>query len=88
VKIRDRAEWEAASCDCYQITKELYASLYNHPVPSAAGDWETAGVVAEQVGQVEGNGDGAVAKPAKKQSAGSAKSRDGRTAAAKKSLKV
>jgi hypothetical protein len=35
VKILDRANLEAASCDCYKITKELYASLYSHAVPEA-----------------------------------------------------
>jgi CRP-like cAMP-binding protein len=45
VKILKRAELEAASCDCYQITKELYANLYRHPVLTAEGDAETVGAV-------------------------------------------
>ena len=44
VKILSRAELEAASCDCYQITKELYASLYRHPLMTA----EAAEGVAEE----------------------------------------
>jgi CRP-like cAMP-binding protein len=36
VKILDRANLEAASCDCYRIAKELYASLYSHAVPEMA----------------------------------------------------
>lgn len=38
VKILNRAELEAASCDCYRITRELYAGLYRQPVwPGAEG---------------------------------------------------
>ena len=44
VKILKRAELEAASCDCYQITKELYLNLYAKPVPSGEVAAETAGV--------------------------------------------
>jgi CRP-like cAMP-binding protein len=36
VKILDRANLEAAACDCYKIAKELYASLYSHAVPEAS----------------------------------------------------
>jgi hypothetical protein len=32
VKILDRANLEAAACDCYRIAKELYAGLYSHAV--------------------------------------------------------
>jgi CRP-like cAMP-binding protein len=90
VKILNRAELEAASCDCYQITKELYASLYSHPIQMAEVDAETSGAVpamvgvAAKIGQAEGNGDGAVAKSGHKTLVGSAKSGNGRGAAAKK----
>jgi len=89
VKILDRAELEAASCDCYQITKELYASLYSHPVPTGEVDGETSeavpvkGGVAEKAGHAAGNGGGA-AKSGHKALVGSAKSGNGRGAAAKK----
>jgi len=33
VKILNRESLEAAACDCYRITKELYTGLYQHPVP-------------------------------------------------------
>ena len=33
VKIINRDNLEAAACDCYQITKELYAGLYRKPLP-------------------------------------------------------
>jgi CRP-like cAMP-binding protein len=33
VKILDRTNLEAAACDCYQITKSLYAGLYSKPTP-------------------------------------------------------
>ena len=90
VKILDRAALEAASCDCYQITKELYAHLYSHPVPMAEVDAESAGAVtakvgvSEKPGQATSNGDGAVAKSGHKALAGSAKSGDGRGATGKK----
>ncbi len=90
VKILKRAELEAASCDCYQITKELYASLYSQPVLTAEVDAEISGAVpvtggvAEKAGQGVGNGDGAVAKSGEIAMAGSVKSADGRGATAKK----
>ena len=89
VKILKRAELEAASCDCYQITKELYASLYRHPVPTAEVDVETSeavpvkGGVAAKAGQAAGNGGRAAAKSGHKARVGSAKSGNGRGAAAK-----
>jgi CRP-like cAMP-binding protein len=63
VKIIDRAALEAASCDCYQITKELYASLYSHPVLAGEADMEVSGALAgEKVAKVVvpagGNGAG------------------------------
>jgi CRP-like cAMP-binding protein len=63
VKIIDRAALEAASCDCYQITKELYASLYSHPVLAGEVDMEASGALAgEKVAKVVvpagGNGAG------------------------------
>jgi hypothetical protein len=30
VRIVDRENLEAAACDCYKITKELYSGLYRH----------------------------------------------------------
>jgi CRP-like cAMP-binding protein len=51
VKILDRAELEAASCDCYQITKELYASLYRHPVQMGEMNGDAAGEEAVVAGQ-------------------------------------
>ena len=33
VKIINRENLEAAACDCYQITKELYAGLYSKALP-------------------------------------------------------
>ena len=33
VRIISRENLEAAACDCYQITKALYAGLYSKPVP-------------------------------------------------------
>jgi CRP-like cAMP-binding protein len=87
VKILKRAELEAASCDCYQITKELYASLYRHPVPTAEGEGEMAASVAEQAEKVGSNGDGAGTKSGKKRLAGIAKSGDGRDVATKKGSK-
>lgn len=90
VKILKRAELEAASCDCYQITKELYANLYSHPIPTVEVDAETpeavpvkAGVAAK-TGQASGNGGGAVAKSGNKTLVGSANSGNGSGAAAKK----
>lgn len=44
VKILSRPELEEASCDCYQITKELYSSLYSHPLVTGN---EAEGVLAE-----------------------------------------
>ena len=69
VKILDRAELEAASCDCYQITKELYASLYSQrgtrrrmlmaeASVGGAGDRRRG----RASGQAAGNGDGVAAK--------------------------
>jgi CRP-like cAMP-binding protein len=46
VKILDRTELEAASCDCYQITKELYAGLYRLPVSTGADAVEEGDAVA------------------------------------------
>jgi CRP-like cAMP-binding protein len=40
VKIINRDNLEAAACDCYQITKELYAGLYRKPLPQTAGKRE------------------------------------------------
>lgn len=34
VKILSQENLEAAACDCYQITKHLYANLYSQPVPN------------------------------------------------------
>ena len=90
VKILKRAELEAASCDCYQITKELYASLYSHPVPTAEVEAEGSGAVpvkggvAEKAGQAAGNGDGVATKSGHKAPVGNAKSGNGSGAAAKK----
>jgi len=62
VKILDRAELEAASCDCYQITKELYSGLYTLPIftgPIPAALEEKAGgngVEAEKTGPKESVG--------------------------------
>jgi len=50
VKILERGKLEAASCDCYQITKELYASLYCHPVPMGEIDGDVAGEQAVSAG--------------------------------------
>ncbi len=83
VKILDRAELEAASCDCYQITKELYLNLYSHPVETMAADGESSVGAPVKAGRAVGNGDG-VAKSGNKARAGSAKNGDGRGAAAKK----
>jgi CRP-like cAMP-binding protein len=55
VKILDRPNLEAASCDCYRIAKELYASLYSRPAPVAEMS-QTAGVTASG-----GNGTGKAA---------------------------
>jgi CRP-like cAMP-binding protein len=33
VKILSRERLEAAACDCYRITKELYSGLYSHTIP-------------------------------------------------------
>jgi CRP-like cAMP-binding protein len=33
VKILDRESLEAAACDCYKITRNLYANLYKQPLP-------------------------------------------------------
>jgi CRP-like cAMP-binding protein len=90
VKIIDRAALEAASCDCYQITKELYASLYSHALHTAEVDAETSGAVpanggvAEKPVQAVGNGGGAAAKSGHKALVGSVKSGNGRGATAKK----
>jgi CRP-like cAMP-binding protein len=90
VKILNRAELEAASCDCYQITKELYASLYSHPIQMAEVDAETSGAVpamvgvAAKIGQAVGNGGGAAAKSEPIALLGTAKSGNGRGATAKK----
>ena len=35
VRIINRENLEAAACDCYQVTKVLYANLYSHGVPGA-----------------------------------------------------
>ena len=59
VKILKRAELEAASCDCYQITKELYASLYSRPVVMGEQAVEMA-EAAIHAAPAEGNGTGAV----------------------------
>ncbi len=75
VKILDRAALEAASCDCYQITKELYASLYSHPVPAREVDAEVAGEQAVSAG-----------KPGSEKLVASRKSEARRGAAAKKRL--
>jgi CRP-like cAMP-binding protein len=90
VKILKRVELEAASCDCYQITKELYASLYRHAVRSGDVDAETPGdvpvmsKVAAKSGEAAGNGDGAGAKSGHKAVARSGKNGDGREVAVKK----
>ena len=84
VKILDRAELEAASCDCYQITKELYSRLYSRPVETVEVGAEIVGAVAEKAALAVGNGSGVAGKSGHKGRAGSAKSGDGRRAAAKK----
>ena len=84
VKILDRAELEAASCDCYQITKELYSRLYSRPVERVEVGAEIVGAVAEKAALAVGNGSGVAGKSGHKGRAGSAKSGDGRRAAAKK----
>ena len=33
VTILDRENLEAAACDCYKLTKELYTGLYGLPLP-------------------------------------------------------
>jgi CRP-like cAMP-binding protein len=33
VRILNRAELEAAACDCYAVTKKLYANLYKRQIP-------------------------------------------------------
>ena len=53
VRILDRAHLEAASCDCYKITKELYTRLYRQAVPEAAERSHAAGGTRAQ-----GNGAG------------------------------
>jgi CRP-like cAMP-binding protein len=58
VKILDRAELEAAACDCYQITKELYTGLYSHPVGTVNLAEEAAGTKKDEVAEKVG-GDGA-----------------------------
>ncbi len=80
VKILDRAELEAASCDCYQITKELYLNLYRHPVQTVELDGERSMEVGGKVGKELGNGGGAV-KSGTKARVSAAKSGDGRGAA-------
>jgi CRP-like cAMP-binding protein len=35
VKILNRENLEAAACDCYQVTKQLYANLYKDKLPAA-----------------------------------------------------
>ena len=67
VQILNRANLEAASCDCYKITKELYSSLYRRAVPKAA-KMSHAGRVhgggnAGKSGSKDGVGRGKVAKP-------------------------
>ena len=79
VKILDRAGLEAASCDCYQITKELYGSLYRRAVGTMDGNGEASGAVpvlggvVGKSGQAAGNGDGAVAKSGDKAMVGGGK---------------
>ncbi len=41
VKILDRENLEAAACDCYQIMKELYTSLYSKALPGLLTDVES-----------------------------------------------
>jgi CRP-like cAMP-binding protein len=36
VRILDREKLEAAACECYQITKQLHANLYERAVPDCA----------------------------------------------------
>jgi CRP-like cAMP-binding protein len=36
VKILNRESLEAAACDCYKITNELFTNLYKRPLPSVA----------------------------------------------------
>ena len=38
VRIINRENLEAAACDCYQVTKELYANLYAEALPGDIGD--------------------------------------------------
>jgi CRP-like cAMP-binding protein len=58
VRILDRAELEAAACDCYQITKELYAGLYRLPVGTVGLAEEAAGEKKEVAEKAGGNGAG------------------------------
>ena len=82
VKILDRAALEAASCDCYQITKELYAGLYCHPVMTAEAPAETL------VGAEKAPGNGAGGASAEKDFVGGLKSKDGSGGAGKKGSKA
>jgi hypothetical protein len=35
VKILDRENLEEAACDCYRVTKQLYANLYKNKLPDS-----------------------------------------------------
>lgn len=38
IRIINRENLEAAACDCYQVAKELYASLYSKPLHGAVAE--------------------------------------------------
>ncbi len=59
VKILDRANLEAASCDCYRIAKELYVSLYRHAVPEAVETIEALSAPGAGEGARAAKADGA-----------------------------
>jgi Mn-dependent DtxR family transcriptional regulator len=54
VKILDRTELETAACDCYQITKELYAGLYRLPAGTVDLTEEAAGANKDEVAEKAG----------------------------------
>jgi CRP-like cAMP-binding protein len=84
VRILNRENLEAASCDCYQVTKGLIAGLYQHPAPLMLATEESAsgGKAKEAVAEKEGRGP--AAKSGSKERVGSRKSAVGQRTAAKK----
>jgi hypothetical protein len=62
----------------------LYSRLYSRPVETVEVGAEIVGAVAEKAALAVGNGSGVAGKSGHKGRAGSAKSGDGRRAAAKK----